>query len=113
MTVEPRIARRILGTALAAVALALLMGTEGARDRLLAPSGTGSPTPPSADVARATAVARRMFDRLPMVFDANRGQAPGDVAFTARGRAYVARLRRDGVGLTWAGDRALPASGCA
>ncbi|MBA2419912.1 MAG: SBBP repeat-containing protein, partial [Thermoleophilaceae bacterium] len=51
---------------------------------------------PAGAAAPSKAEVQKLFERLPVRFEANKGQAPGKVDFLARGPGYTVSLARDG-----------------
>lgn len=66
---------------------------------LLPRCSVGDPNPKASQ-------ARAVQASLPLVFEANRGQAPAELAYLVHGNAISAGFRRDGFDLAGAGMRA-------
>ncbi len=71
----------------------------------LGPEG-GSPAQQSRAAGRSPAEVKQLFERLPLRFEANRGQAASTVDFLARGPGYTMSLGRGGALLAVTRDKA-------
>jgi hypothetical protein len=68
-------------------------------DKVSAGGGGPAAAPPAEPDAAVAAEAREKYGRLPLSFEANRGQAAGRADFIARNSAYSVRLAADEVAL--------------